>query len=199
MEISTEIIISVDSFLSLIIIILGLLTNPFHNSHSLNFFQLEPACSSSHPAASQGWEKGLAHIWGSLKDCIELYKLTIFTCDAMEKQRLYTMSSLTKPLKLTAHQHTICMEVQNEYLSCLPTLKDSAMVVASTEKGNKPFNKAMLTGMIMEICSIMWRNHYNLTHNGQSYIFCVIYRISSVNGSTLQMLIVPFWFRVESW
>ncbi len=38
------------------------------------------------------------------------------------------------------------------------------MEVASTEKGNKPFNKATLVGMIMVMCLIVWRNQYNLTH-----------------------------------
>ncbi len=62
--------------------------------------------------------------WVSLKDCIEHHKLTVTTFDAVEKQRPYMMSSLKKPLKLTVHQHTRCMEVLNGYLPCLPTLKE---------------------------------------------------------------------------
>ncbi len=74
------------------------------------------------------------------------------------------MSSLKKPIKMTIHQHTMHMEVLNEYLTYLPTLKDRAIVVAFTEKGNKPFNKALLVGMIMATYPIAWSNQYNLTH-----------------------------------
>ena len=56
------------------------------------------------------------------------------------------------------------MEVLNGYLMYLSMLKDSTMVVASMEKGNKPLNKAMLPGMIMATFLIAWRNQYNLTH-----------------------------------
>jgi hypothetical protein len=56
------------------------------------------------------------------------------------------------------------MEVLNGYLPCIPTLKDSVTAAASPEKGNKPFNEAMLVGMIMETCPIARRNQYNLTH-----------------------------------
>jgi hypothetical protein len=97
--------------------------------------------------------------WLSFKDCLELHKLAVFICDAAEKQASYIMSSLKKPIKMTIHQHTMCMEVLNGYLTSLPTLKDSVMVVASTEKVNKPFNKAMLVEMIMatSCCPTAWR------------------------------------------
>jgi hypothetical protein len=73
----------------------------------------------------------------------------------VEKQASYMMSSLKKPIKMTIHQqHTMHMEVLNGYLMYLPTLKNSAMAMASTEKGNKPFNEAMLVGMIMATCPI---------------------------------------------
>jgi hypothetical protein len=48
------------------------------------------------------------------------------------------------------------MEVLNGYISYLPMLKDSMMAGASTaEKGNIPFNKATLVGMIMATCPIV--------------------------------------------
>ncbi len=75
------------------------------------------------------------------------------------------MSNLKKPIKMTICQHTMHMEVLNGCLTYLPTLKDSAMVVASMEKGNKPYNKAMLARMVMATCPIVWRNQYYLTHN----------------------------------
>jgi hypothetical protein len=56
-----KITLIIDSFLTFIKPILVLLANPFFNSPSLNFFQLESACSSSRHAASIGWEKGLVH------------------------------------------------------------------------------------------------------------------------------------------
>jgi hypothetical protein len=93
--------------------------------------------------------------WVSFKDYIELHKLTVFTCNTAEKQASYVMSSLKKPIKMTIHQHTMRMKVLNGYLIHLFTMKDSAMVVASTEKGNKPFNKATLMGMIMATCLIV--------------------------------------------
>ena len=75
------------------------------------------------------------------------------------------MSSLKKSFKMTVHQHTMHMEVLNGYILYLPMLKDSVMVEASTaEKGNIPFNKATLMGMIMATCPIVWRNQNNLTH-----------------------------------
>ncbi len=104
--------------------------------------------------------------WVSYKDCVELYKLMVFTCDAAEKQASYMMSSLKKPVKMTTRQHTMHMEVLIGHLTYLLLLKDSAMVmvVASTEKGNKPFNEATLAGMIKVTCPIAWRIQYNLTH-----------------------------------
>jgi hypothetical protein len=66
---------------------------------------------------------------------------------------------------MTIHQHTMhIMEFLNGYLTYLPTLMDGVMEVASTEMGYKPFNEAMLTGMIMGTCLIAWRSQYNLTH-----------------------------------
>jgi hypothetical protein len=73
--------------------------------------------------------------WASFKDCIELHKLAVFTCDAVEKQASYMMSSLKKPIRMTICQHTMRMEVLNGYLTYLPTLKDGAMAVASTDHG----------------------------------------------------------------
>ena len=59
MEISTEIIISVDSFLSIIKSIFGALANPFcHSITTQNVLLFYPDFSTpSHRAASLGWEK----------------------------------------------------------------------------------------------------------------------------------------------
>jgi hypothetical protein len=65
--------------------------------------------------------KGL-HSWNcvSLKDCIDLHKLMVFTYHVAEKQASDMMTSLKKPIKMTIHQHTMRMEVLNGYLMHLP-------------------------------------------------------------------------------
>jgi len=67
-----------------------------------------------------GGVNGVKHegTWASLKDCIELHKLTV-SCDAAEKQKSHMMSSLKlkRPLKMTVRQHNMCMEVVNGYLA----------------------------------------------------------------------------------
>ncbi len=50
------------------------------------------------------------------------------------------------------------------YISLLPTLRDSSLAVASTEKGNVPFNNATLAGIVLATCHIDWRNLYELNH-----------------------------------
>ncbi len=52
----------------------------------------------------------------------------------------------------------------NGYISLLPTLRDSSLAVASTEKGNVPFNDASLAGIVLATCHIDWRNLYKLNH-----------------------------------
>ncbi len=73
MKISIKITLNVDSFLRLINSILMIPANPFLNSHSLNFFQLESACSSSCHDASLGWEKGLVHL-------VFIFQQTTYQC-----------------------------------------------------------------------------------------------------------------------
>jgi hypothetical protein len=46
----------------------------------------------------------------------------------------------------------------------LPTLKDSTIAVASTEKANKPLSKTTLARMTVATCPIVRRNQCNLTH-----------------------------------
>ncbi len=60
---------------SLIKSILVLLANPFFNSCSLNFFQIESSCSSSSSchAASLVWEKGLVHSWAYFYQLLHLF------------------------------------------------------------------------------------------------------------------------------
>jgi hypothetical protein len=49
----------------------------------------------------------------SLKDCIMFHKLTVFNCDAMERQKAYMMESLKKPRQLTIQKNVSCCKVLN--------------------------------------------------------------------------------------
>ena len=90
----------------------------------------------------------------SLKDCITFHKLTVFSCDAAERQKSYMMGSLKKPHSMSIKIHVSCFKTMNGYMSLLPTLRDSSLVVASTEKGNVPFNNATLAGIVLATCHI---------------------------------------------
>jgi hypothetical protein len=52
----------------------------------------------------------------------------------------------------------------NGYISLLPTLQDSSLAVASTKKGNIPFNNTTLAGIVLATCHIDWKNLYKLNH-----------------------------------
>ncbi len=54
--------------------------------------------------------------------------------------------------------------MMNGYISLLPTLRDSSLAVASTKRGNIPFNDATLAGIVLATCHIDWRNLYKLNH-----------------------------------
>ncbi len=53
----------------------------------------------------------------------------------------------------------------NNYLAYLPTVKDSSMAVEDTKKGNAPFDKADLAGIVLKAVPTSWVNQYNLTHS----------------------------------
>jgi hypothetical protein len=54
--------------------------------------------------------------------------------------------------------------VLNDYLAYLPTVKDSSMAVEDRNKGNVPFSKADLVGIVLKAVPTSWINQYNLTH-----------------------------------
>ncbi len=85
----------------------------------------------------------------SLEDCIMFHKITVFSVDAMERQKAYMMGSLKKPCQLTIRNHVSRCEVLNGYIGHLPTLRDSSLAVASTKKGNVPFNEATLASIVL--------------------------------------------------
>jgi hypothetical protein len=60
--------------------------------------------------------------------------------------------------------HISCMELLNEYLGILPTIKNSPLAVASTEMGNVPFTEATHASIILSHLPVAWRNQYDLMH-----------------------------------
>jgi hypothetical protein len=100
----------------------------------------------------------------SFEDCITFHKRTVFSLDAAERQRSYMMASLKKPHKMPIKGHVSHCETRNGYISLLPTLQDSSLAVAFTERGNVPFNSATLAGIVLATCHVDWRNLYELNH-----------------------------------
>jgi hypothetical protein len=100
----------------------------------------------------------------SLEDCILFHKITVFSVDAVEHQKAYMMGSLKKPRQLTIRNHISRCEVLNGYIGHLPTLCDSSLAVASTEKGSTPFKEATLVSIVLSTCPTDWRNQYKMNH-----------------------------------
>ncbi len=102
----------------------------------------------------------------SFLDCIELHKLTIFSCDATELQRYYMQQHIRKPQRVRVRAFVTRLGLLvNDYLAYLTTVKDSSMAVADTKKGNVPFNEADLVGIVLKAVPTLWVNQYNLTHS----------------------------------
>ncbi len=103
--------------------------------------------------------------WDSFLDCIELHKLTIFSCDAAKLQRYYMQQHIRKPQRVTVRAFVARMGILNNYLAYLPTVKDSSMAIADTKKGNVPFDEADLARIMLKAVPTSWVNQYNLTHS----------------------------------
>jgi hypothetical protein len=103
--------------------------------------------------------------WMSFLDCLELYKLTVFSADAAEKQRFYIQQAVRKPQRATVRQHISQMGVLNDYVRHLPTLKDSSKAVPTMRKGNISFGKADLAAIVLSSVPMSWQNQYNLNHS----------------------------------
>ncbi len=97
-------------------------------------------------------------------DCIELHKLTIFSCDTAKLQRYYMQQHVRKPQCVAVRAFVTGMGLLNNYLAYLPTVKDSSMAIEDTMKGNAPFNEADLARIVLKAVPISWVNQYNLTH-----------------------------------
>jgi hypothetical protein len=62
-------------------------------------------------------------------------------------------------------QHILQMEVLNDYVRYLPTLKDSPKAVPMAKKGYIPFGKADLAAIVLVSVPMSWQNQYNLNHS----------------------------------
>jgi hypothetical protein len=52
--------------------------------------------------------------WTSFLDCLELYKLTVFSADAAKRQQFYIQQAVRKPQRATMRQHISRMGVLND-------------------------------------------------------------------------------------
>ena len=101
----------------------------------------------------------------AFSDCLELHKLTVFSPDAAERQRYYIQQGIRKPQRASVRQFIQRMQQLSGYLEFLPTLKNSSRAVATTKKGNVPFEAADLASVILAALPLSWQNQYNLTHS----------------------------------
>ena len=97
-------------------------------------------------------------------DCIELHKLTIFSCDTVELQHYYMQQGVKKPQRVPVRQYMAWMGFLDDYLAHLPTVKSMPMAVENRKKGKVPFDEADLAGIILKSVPASWINQYNLTH-----------------------------------
>jgi hypothetical protein len=103
-------------------------------------------------------------LWIAFQDCLKLHKLTVFTADVAERQLCHIQQTVRKLQRATLPQHILHMEVLNDYVKYLPTLKDSPKAVPTTKKGNIPFSEADLAAITLASVPMTWQNQYNLTH-----------------------------------
>ncbi len=101
--------------------------------------------------------------WTSFLDSLELNKLTVFSADAAERQRLYIQQVVRKPQRATVQQHISHMGVLNDYVKHLHTLKDSSKAVPTMKKGNIPFGKADLAAIVLSSVLCHGRTSTNST------------------------------------
>jgi hypothetical protein len=101
----------------------------------------------------------------SFLDCLELYKLTVFSADAAKRQWFYIQQAVRKLQRATVRQHILHMGVLNDYVKHLPTLKDSSKAVPTMKKGNIPFGEADLPAIVLLSVQMSWQNQCNLNHS----------------------------------
>jgi hypothetical protein len=70
-----------------------------------------------------------------LENCITFHKLTVFACDAAERQKSYMVGSLKKPYDMTTRKHVSRFETMNGYIALLPMLQDSRWLLLPPRRG----------------------------------------------------------------
>ena len=116
-----------------------------------------------------------------------ILKLTVFSADVAERQRYYIQQGIRKPQWATVHQFVSRVEVLNGYLKHLPTLKDSPKAVATTKKGNVPFEEADLVSIMLAALPLTWQNQYNLTHSTvPESPYVLLASLENINGMMLE-------------
>ncbi len=108
-------------------------------------------------------QKGIKH-GGIRMRLSKFHKLTVYSIDAAEQQRLYILCHLKKLARSSIQAHMTRMETLNKYLEQLPMIKNSPQAAASTEYGNVPFNESTLASILLNHLPVAWRNQYNVTH-----------------------------------
>ncbi len=68
--------------------------------------------------------------WDSFLDCIELHKLTIFSCDAAKLQRYYMQQHIWKPQRVTVRAFVACLaeKVSDILATCRPDSQMSSLL-----------------------------------------------------------------------
>jgi hypothetical protein len=69
--------------------------------------------------------KSVASLW----ECIDFHKLTVYSVDAVERQRFYMLCNLKNSAKSIIRSHVTRMETLNKYLGLLPTIKNRPQAV----------------------------------------------------------------------
>ena len=66
--------------------------------------------------------------------------------------------NVKKPQCVTVRASMTHMGLFKDYLAYLPTVKDSPMAVEDTKRGNTPFGKADLAGIMLKAVPTSWVN-----------------------------------------
>jgi hypothetical protein len=66
------------------------------------------------------------------------------------------------------------MGVLNDYVTHLPTLKESSNAVPTTKKGKIPFGEADLAAIVLFSVPMLWQNQNNLNHSTVPKSTCML-------------------------
>ena len=125
---------------------------------------VKDACQSKNWKCVLSGKSGQTRARGQTKasfdECIRLHVLTVFRADAAEKQLEYLQHIVKKPQRMSIRTFMERMKQLNNYMSLLPTIKDSEMASEQTERANVPLSEAKLAQTILRACPDEWRDQY---------------------------------------